>query len=448
MVYIHGGGFFFGSGDADEYGPHYLMDEPVVLVTFNYRLGPFGFFTTHDAAAPGNYGMLDQVLLLQWVQDNIAAFGGNPKLVTIFGQSAGGSSVSLLVLSPLAKGLFHHAISQSGASFSSFAASAKRRGLANKLSNVLGCTLPNGEASVECIRRVPADVIMNALETLGEGNKPGFLPRVDQERSEPFLPEQPRVLLDTGNFNIVPWISGMTSMEGAFFLPVSLQTDQSVDQVVRKETRKWAQVLALLGESEFSILDCGASPLQEARKVLDFFTPGPGTASLRTLAVVLSDRFYVNEITEEIRLASAHAPLYKYVLDHTGPGRLSFDVDLPVPSNLRWPAPELGVSHGDDLRYLFSTDSLPRERPGSPGYAIIRFMVNLWTNFARTGRPSSDVLPMPDWPIFTEHSQRHMRLNSQPALGERLFEERVNFWQTVAVNEQWRHPVIMTPDGC
>ncbi|KAF0291506.1 Esterase FE4 [Amphibalanus amphitrite] len=242
MVYIHGGGFFFGSGDADEYGPHYLMDEPVVLVTFNYRLGPFGFFTTHDAAAPGNYGMLDQVLLLQWVQDNIAA--------------------------------------------------------------------------------------------------------------------------------------------------------------------------------------------------------------LRTLAVVLSDRFYVNEITEEIRLASAHAPLYKYVLDHTGPGRLSFDVDLPVPSNLRWPAPELGVSHGDDLRYLFSTDSLPRERPGSPGYAIIRFMVNLWTNFARTGRPSSDVLPMPDWPIFTEHSQRHMRLNSQPALGERLFEERVNFWQTVAVNEQWRHPVIMTPDGC
>ena len=114
MVFIHDGGFTMGRGDADVYGPQYFMDEDVVLVTFNYRLGALGFFTTHDGHASGNYGLLDQVLLLRWVQDNIAAFGGDPGSVTIFGESAGASSVSILVLSPLTRGLLHHAISQSG----------------------------------------------------------------------------------------------------------------------------------------------------------------------------------------------------------------------------------------------------------------------------------------------------------------------------------------------
>ncbi|XP_043229758.1 pyrethroid hydrolase Ces2a-like [Amphibalanus amphitrite] len=448
LVLIHGGGFFFGSGDADEYGPHYFMDEPVVLVTFNYRLGAFGFFSTHDNAAPGNYGLLDQVVLLHWVQDNIANFGGDPKSVTIFGQAAGGSSVSLQVLSPLTKDLFHHAISQSGMSFSTFAARDSRKGSEKKLSKQLGCTKPDGRISVNCIRSVSSDVFMDALDAIGEGSMPGFMPRVDRESPFPFLPDEPRALLESGKFNIVPWLSGMTSMEGAFFLPIRLQTESFVKGVTKKTIAHWAPFIALIGESEYSILDCGADLVNETLKVLNFYAPVNTTVSSEVLATALSDRFYVNEISEEIRLASTHAPLYKYVLDHTGPGRLVNNVALPSPPNLRWPIPEAGVSHGDDLRYLFSTDNLPRERPGSPGYAMTRFMVNLWTNFARTGQPRSDILLLPDWPIYTEQYQRHMRLNSQPALGERLFEERVNFWQTVAINEQWRHLPVKTANGC
>ena len=448
LVLIHGGGFFFGSGDADEYGPHYFMDEPVVLVTFNYRLGAFGFFSTHDAAAPGNYGLLDQVVLLHWVQDNIANFGGDPKSVTILGQASGGSSVSLQVLSPLTRDLFHHAISQSGMSLSTFAARDTRKGAEKKLSDQLGCTKPSGKISVKCIRSVSSLNLMNALEAIGEGNMPGFPPRVDRESPYPFLPDEPRAILESGKFNIVPWMAGMTSMEGSFFLPIRLQTEQFVEGVLRKAVSHWAPFIGLYGESEYSILDCGASVINETSKVVNFYAPTSGNATIETLATALSDRFYVNEISAEIDLASAHAPLYKYVLDHTGPGRLINNIALPSPSNLPWPVPELGVSHGDDLRYLFSTDNLPRERPGSPGYAMIRFMVNLWVNFARTGHPKSDILLMPEWPIFTEQHQRHMRLNSQPAVGERLFEERVNFWKTVAVNEAWRHPVVKTVDGC
>ncbi|XP_037079055.1 acetylcholinesterase-like [Pollicipes pollicipes] len=162
MVFIHGGGFTMGSGDEEVYGPNYFMDEAVVLVTFNYRLGPFGFFTAHDKNAPGNYGLLDQVMLLQWVRDNIARFGGDPATVTVFGESAGGASVSLLVLSPLAKGLFHHAISQSGTAFANFAAGGKAKDFTQKFAEQLSCSVDDVSIMVECIRNAPSEHLMEA----------------------------------------------------------------------------------------------------------------------------------------------------------------------------------------------------------------------------------------------------------------------------------------------
>lgn len=99
MVFIHGGEFEKGSGGSSDYGPGYLLDEDVVLVTPNYRLGVLGFLSTGDAVSPGNYGLKDMVLALKWVQKNIANFGGDPSQVTIFGQSAGAVSVELLALS-------------------------------------------------------------------------------------------------------------------------------------------------------------------------------------------------------------------------------------------------------------------------------------------------------------------------------------------------------------
>ena len=112
MVYIHGGGY--GAGAAIGYPSEVLALQGVVVVVIQYRLGPFGFLTIGDSAAPGNFGMLDQVEALKWVKDNIEYFGGDSSKVTIFGESAGGSSVGLHLLSPLSKGLFHRAIAESG----------------------------------------------------------------------------------------------------------------------------------------------------------------------------------------------------------------------------------------------------------------------------------------------------------------------------------------------
>ena len=153
MVWIHGGAFNFGSGSQPEYNGRNLAKKGVVVVTINYRLGPLGFLVhpllSKESAqgTSGNYGLLDQIAALKWVQRNIAAFGGNPDRVTIFGQSAGSRSVTLLMISPLSAGLFHRAIAESGGPIigSEYLNPAFNGNMANvskmgqKLTSKLGC---------------------------------------------------------------------------------------------------------------------------------------------------------------------------------------------------------------------------------------------------------------------------------------------------------------------
>ena len=120
MVWIHGGGFFAGSSSPSFYGPDYFMDYNVILVAINYRLGPLGFLTLENDEMPGNLGMHDQILALQWVQENIGRFNGDPENVTIIGESAGAMAVMFLVMSHLSEGLFARAIIQSGPIVSSY----------------------------------------------------------------------------------------------------------------------------------------------------------------------------------------------------------------------------------------------------------------------------------------------------------------------------------------
>uniref|UniRef100_A0A8W8J4H2 Carboxylic ester hydrolase n=1 Tax=Magallana gigas TaxID=29159 RepID=A0A8W8J4H2_MAGGI len=161
MVWIHGGGFI--TGGASQYKPQKIVvGGGVIVVTINYRLGLLGFLTLHDPLVPGNYGLWDQIQALRWIQDNIAAFGGNPKSVTIFGESAGGMSVSLQTLIPSNEGLFQRAISQSGVV--SFYALARRK--AEKHTNELllkktNCDRGNLSETLKCLRELPVDNITN-----------------------------------------------------------------------------------------------------------------------------------------------------------------------------------------------------------------------------------------------------------------------------------------------
>ncbi|XP_064129580.1 liver carboxylesterase 1-like [Loxodonta africana] len=167
MVWIHGGGLMVGGASMYD-GLALSAHEDVVVVTIQYRLGIWGFFSTGDEHSPGNWGLWDQVAALHWVQENIADFGGNPGSVTIFGESAGGASVSVLVLSPLAKNLFHRAISESGVTLSIGLVKNESRSAAEKFAILAGCKSTTSAVMVHCLRqKTEEELLETSLKMVG-----------------------------------------------------------------------------------------------------------------------------------------------------------------------------------------------------------------------------------------------------------------------------------------
>ncbi|XP_046453239.1 esterase FE4-like [Daphnia pulex] len=242
MVWIHGGGFSAGSGnfETDFYGPGKILDRDVVLVTINYRVGPFGFLSTEDKEAPGNYGLLDQTLAIKWVKDHIANFGGNPDSITIFGESAGGASVQFQVLSPHSKGLFHRAISQSGAPGCPWAIQRSVGEYTRLLAEDLNCPTSNSRELLACLRNTEASKILEFKRKLvipiALSLVPvAFGPRIDSERDSPFLPDDPEVLVSRKQFNQVPMIVGLTKDEGSLFSASLASIDGKNLAVLKKD---------------------------------------------------------------------------------------------------------------------------------------------------------------------------------------------------------------------
>lgn len=209
IVFIHGGGFSSGSGSVPIYDGDALAQKGVVFVTINYRVGIFGFFSHPELSAEstdgvsGNYGLLDQIAALKWIQENIEAFGGDPGNITIAGQSAGAFSVNYLVLSPLAKGLFHRAIAESGGAIISTGGRGQSLETAEERGERLGFEL--GSNSLNSLRQLSA-------KTLLEYNQ-GFSPIIDGY----VLPATGYELLSTGKYNQVPTIVGWNADEGALW---------------------------------------------------------------------------------------------------------------------------------------------------------------------------------------------------------------------------------------
>jgi len=445
LVWIHGGGFVSGEGDATFYGPDYLLDQQVVLVTVNYRLGPFGFFTTGDGSASGNYGLHDQTLALQWVKDNIAVFGGDPERVTIFGESAGGASIGLQVLSPRARGLFSGAISQSGASMCSFAADGEVQGeVAQKHAALLGCDTSSSDAIVDCLRKMSVKDIMATMNDMAVNTPLGvkifYKPRVDTEAAVPFLPEDPYVALREGHFNRVPWMNGFNHDEGVF--NIAMMAGMAKDGRPPYATQDWT----VWSRDLLEITKVAADPEAVAEQIYRFYLGDDAVTedNLPALVQLFTDRGFGACVSSEIELASAHTPVYKYIFDHTGAGRQSFTAIMNMMMGGKGLSKDLGVGHADDLFYLFRPMFAPPVAANSAEHNMIKFMVSIWTNFARNGYPSQDVVPMPSWPAFTPDNQQHMQLNDQPTLDRDAFSERLAFWKQLNINENWRKPLSGT----
>lgn len=229
IIWIHGGGYYLGQGMY--YDGSYLSGiGDVVVVTINYRLGVFGFFSTGDGIAPGNYGLWDQKLSIEWVRDNIASFGGDSNSITLAGQSAGGFSVALQALHSANRGLFHRIIAESGVSNSIIATTDTARSTAKIIANLLNCSIDLTSESVKCMRDKTSKELLDAFLSLPTGNQSSLdihvvldmAPVVDGV----FLEDKPENILNSHSsasldfFKSLDVIIGSCESEGAF-LPYS-----------------------------------------------------------------------------------------------------------------------------------------------------------------------------------------------------------------------------------
>uniref|UniRef100_A0A6P7GIH5 Carboxylic ester hydrolase n=1 Tax=Diabrotica virgifera virgifera TaxID=50390 RepID=A0A6P7GIH5_DIAVI len=222
LVWVHGGAFLNGNGSLVDYSPELLVEKGIVVVGIQYRLGAFGFLSTGDLTCPGNLGLKDQTLALQWVQRNIAHFGGDPTRVTIWGQSAGAASVALHLTSVRSKGLFSGAIMSSGTSLNLFLLSRKAVGLAYQIGTALGVGSSNSSELIENLKTVDGITLQNvsrnlASEIYGQYPLAGLLlaPVIEVPHPTAFLTVKSDHSLLSGKFTRVPVLTGYTSNEWA-----------------------------------------------------------------------------------------------------------------------------------------------------------------------------------------------------------------------------------------
>lgn len=219
MVFFHPGGFYGFSGQSVYFGPQYLLDHDVVLVTVNYRLGSLGFLSFGDDVLPGNNGMKDQVIALRFIKENIVAYGGDPNNVVIMGYSAGSTSVALHMISPMSKGLFHKAIAMSASPTSVYKYPTDQKEIAIKQAKLLKCPSGSSIEIVECLRKLPAQDIASGFWSFQEvGIDPILIwsPVIENGNStkgESFLVSDPTVEFKNGNYQKVPFMTGVTALE-------------------------------------------------------------------------------------------------------------------------------------------------------------------------------------------------------------------------------------------
>ena len=381
MVWFHGGSHTAGMGHDRIFDGTELARMGVVVVTINYRLGPFGFLahpalaaeSDHDSA--GNYGLLDKIAALNWVRDNIAQFNGDPGNVTIFGQSAGSQSVCALLASPLARGLFHKAIGQSASCLNSIGAhdmNGFERGTA--LVDALGTS-----ADLTAMRAATPQQILAAAASTNWAQASRIV--VDGWA----LPEPPRDIYTHARQAPVPLLVGSLSNEGNQLLPLN-------DQLSLQQLQDYAQAAA--GEQAAELLTYYQAELAVS----------PGLAQ----RAIATDRFLTYGMRNWASLqTAAGAPTYLYYMDHEPP---AFRLYVPARPDLELPdgPRSAGAYHSGDLAYVFANTGKIGMDWNERDHAFARQVASYWTNFARTGDPNGDGLPA--WAPYDTESRNTMLL--------------------------------------
>ncbi|XP_028635123.1 pyrethroid hydrolase Ces2a-like isoform X2 [Grammomys surdaster] len=396
MVWIHGGALVIGWASMND-GSTLAATEEIVVVSVQYRLGILGFFSTGDQHARGNWGYLDQVAALRWVQKNIAYFGGNCDRVTIFGGSAGGTSVSSHVVSPMSKGLFHGAIMQSGVALLPDLISDTSDGVYKTVANLSGCGAPDSEALIHCLRAKSEQEILAINEVFK------MIPGVVDGK---FLPKHPQELLASKDFHPVPSIIGITSDECGWGIPKLMGLDHIIEKITRETL---PTVLKSIAAKMMLPPECSGLIMEEYMGN----TEDPEILQ-EQFREMLEDITFVIPALQVAHFQRSHAPVYFYEFQH-------------LPSFIKHIRPSHGKrDHGDDLLFIFGSYlcgmnfDLTKEEE-----LLKRRMMKYWTNFARNGNPNSEGLPY--WPVL-DQDEKYLQLNTEPTVGRDLKARKMQFW--------------------
>jgi len=381
IVFIHGGGFSGGAGSIQIYNGEHLAAQGVVLVTINYRLGVFGFLAhpgltaESDHHSSGNYGLLDQIAALKWVQANIAGFGGDPHRVTIWGQSAGAFSVAALVASPLAAGLFQRAQADSGIGI----AGLPMPSLTDAEQNGIRFAAEHHAASISELRALPADALLPAAAAGGLR----FAPIIDGW----VLPDTPNEMSARGTDNDVPVITGYEAGDSMLFT----QHPNTLDDYHQMLQKRYGEMTA-----EFEKL----YPVSNVEAI------APATTASS------QDRDRVSMfLWASARATSHHQPVFTYYFDR------------PIP----WPQhPEFGAFHTGEIPYFFLNLKM-LDRPWEPvDFKLAKDASTYLVDFAAQGDPNGAGLA--PWPHVLPGRPQTMELGVRSGVMPLADSAKVGFW--------------------
>ncbi|XP_069694913.1 venom carboxylesterase-6-like [Periplaneta americana] len=428
IFYIHGGALMYGWSHA--YGPKYILDKDIILVTFNYRLGPMGFLSTEDKVVPGNMGLKDQTAALKWVHRNIAAFGGNPDSVTLIGNSAGGVSVHYHYISPMSRGLFKRGYSQSGSVLLPWALMEGGRTKAQILGAALGCATANTQQLTDCLRDRPARQIVQQVQHFLVWRYNPFAPfgpTVEAAGPNSFLSKSPLDAILQGDVQDLPWMTSATTEEGLY--PVADWITNPATTKVLED--KYAEFFPHILDYNYTVPQNKKSEVLQQIIQHYFHGKPPSSETKKEMIQVATDRLFVADLVRAAKLQAAvnSAPVYFYHFGYRGKSSLS--------DSMSGTSVDLGVSHADDLSYTMDCSiNNPDEKPEDK--EMSNLLVDIWTSFARDG------IPIPrgknfQWKPTTPNSKElnylyigrfdNLEMRSSSNLGEQ------EFWDSLPINE-------------
>lgn len=415
MLFIHGGGFRFGSGNTSFYGGDYLVEKDVVVVTINYRCGPLGFLCLNTPEVPGNAGLKDMIQAIRWVTENIGRFGGNSRNITLFGESCGGVATSILTASPLTKDLISKAVIQSGTGLHSWAFQKNPIENAKNLAKVLGSEAEDIDEILDFLSAVSVREIVNASDKLNpmdlffDKGQTTFAPVVEKKfvDVEAALTENFVNILTSGRTSNVPIMIGSNTLEFTY-------------NTCKDDLR------AFIPES-FNLNTNSEEAVEIANSIKKLYFKN-GNSSIETLPdyyQLLSDVLVNIDTYRYVKylVQNSKQPVFFYQFDYVG--ELNISKKLSDSSGLK------RAAHMDELGYIFKNIFQNDMEPTSADLKMREWMLTLWTNFAKTGNPTPEECEDLNvtWLPATGDNFYYLNLGEQLSLATCNDHDKFNFWE-------------------